>query len=353
MGPTSFATCARSLHGYLVTSVLVTVDPYTWHAAFAVARGIALLATGRERSNRPLIVRPGGLGDLVTATAALEDLGFAPSSMDWVIERRSALWAEYLGLPHRCYDRSPRRWFDGLGARTLCIDTEQRYGLSAAFARLLTHSDGALYGFSTNRAAAMHTRAIPYDPFDMHELHAFQALFAEALGATHHPAPLRARSAPAAEHVVVAIAGTNHPSRRWQADEWAAMVRRFVDAPRILLTAAPGDRQLAHDTAARMSVRCEVLDGTWSEVCTAVKSAQRVFTIDSGMVHVASYFGVPVDAVFTAGRDAKWRPWSRGSRVIKRTDLPCQPCTRFGAVPECRFQYRCKQMDRWDIIPVE
>ena len=92
------------------------------------------------------------------------------------------------------------------------------------------------------------------------------------------------------------------------------------------------------------------LAGTWDDVIAAVKSARRVFTVDGGMVHVASYYGVPVDAVFTSSQHRKWLPWSVGSRIIKRTDLDCQPCTIFALVPECPWQYRCKDARHWQII---
>ncbi len=113
---------------------------------------------------------------------------------------------------------------------------------------------------------------------------------------------------------------------------------------------SPSDRQLGNAITAALGRESCGFARTWEDVIAAVKSARHVFTVDGGMVHVASYYGVPVDAVFTAGRDRKWLPWSVGSRIIKRTGLDCQPCTIFGLVPECPWQYRCKDAEHWQIL---
>ncbi len=63
------------------------------------------------------------------------------------------------------------------------------------------------------------------------------------------------------------------------------------------------------------------------------------------MVHVASYFNVPSTVIFTSGQDYKWAPLTPGSLVLKRKDLSCQPCNRFGQVPPCPNGLICRDAD--------
>lgn len=332
-------------------STLVRIDAYSWRASAVVASLLARLAQGKTYDDRPVIIRPGGLGDLVVATAALENLGLRPSDFDWIIETRSAHWAEHLGLTYRCYD--DRSIVDGLrwtGSKTCCVNTEQRYGLAGAFGRLLLASAGEQWGFSTNRAASTFAHVIEYEPVGMHELHAFQRLLGRAFKRSGAPAVARARVEPAHDHTVVALAGSGHPSREWNANDWVQFIQRFVSSGSITLTAAPKDRALGKDIAERLGDICELHTGEWDQLCSTVRSARRVLTVDGGMVHVASYYGVPVDAIFTSSSDAKWRPWSSNSRIIKRTDIPCQPCNRFGTVPPCPWNLRCKDSEHWEVL---
>jgi hypothetical protein len=68
-------------------------------------------------------------------------------------------------------------------------------------------------------------------------------------------------------------------------------------------------------------------------------------TVDGGFLHIASYYGVPVTGVFTSGRESKWAALAPGSRMVRRDDLECRPCTWFGQVAACKNQYACKKLD--------
>ncbi len=333
-------------------SMLTSIDRVAWLPAAVVSTVLRNIRSVRRCIDRPLIVRPGGLGDLVVATAAAEDLGLDPRDLDWVIEKRSAVWAKYLGLSYWCYDGSPTALRPLLTAsRALCVNLEQRYGLAASFSHAATAQRGRHVGFASNRGSVLYSTRVPYDPFDQHELRAFTSVLAAALGTTPKTAGVRTRRFPSAGHSVVSVSGTASPSRSWSALEWIEMIRRFAHRAPDYITAAPDDMLLARQIASSIGASCQVLTGDWSELCEYVRGAERVFTVDGGMVHVASHFGVPVDAVFTAGRSAKWQPWSEGSTTIRRTDLSCQPCTVFGAVPCCHWNYACKQRSEWRATP--
>ncbi len=285
----------------------------------------------------------------MAATAAVEAHGLDPHDFSWLIEERSMVWASYFGLSHRCYDHAPLNdWLTHLGTYEIVINLEQRYGLSAALALTLTSKQGKLVGFSTNRGKAAFTHVVPYDSLDRHEVSAFADAFAIALDLTSVEIQPRTRMLDAGGYTLIAIAGTGQPSRNWTAREWVRIIERFASDRRIVIVSAPADEPIAIEIANSMKRDCSTMSGSWALVCDAVARADRVLTVDGGMVHVASYFGVPVDAIFTAGRHAKWAPWSAGSKVIRRTDLACQPCTLFGIAPQCGYAYECKAMLQWE-----
>lgn len=74
-----------------------------------VAGPVATAIRPRRRSttDQLLVVRPGGMGDLILAQLAVEQLGLDQPAVRWLIESRSAAWARHLGLDHLAYDRSP------------------------------------------------------------------------------------------------------------------------------------------------------------------------------------------------------------------------------------------------------
>ena len=87
------------------TSFLKSLDAILYPAACGVAS--LLPQRARASSGEALIVRPGGLGDLICADIALQELGRDARAFDWLIERRSRPWALFRGLPHVCYDENP------------------------------------------------------------------------------------------------------------------------------------------------------------------------------------------------------------------------------------------------------
>ncbi len=130
---------------------------------------------------------------------------------------------------------------------------------------------------------------------------------------------------------VVALGGVHAPSRDLPAELWLQWIDRVTDGAGDLdLIYGPAERQLAARLVALAGARFTDRSGDFPSVIDTVRSAHRVLTIDGGMVHVAAYFGVPTDVIFTAGRDRKWAPLAAGSRVYARTDLDVPPVHALG-----------------------
>lgn len=326
--------------------ILKAVDPYAWRVADPAARALRAVAGrrgGAAGGDAPLIVRPGGMGDLIMCMVALEEMGRDPCAFRWLLERRSMGWAAVTGLDAVAYDAAPRAIAGLAGRHALVINTEQRFGLAHGVARAACAPGGRVVAFATNRAAPAADVRVPYDPLDTHESVAFSRLFAEALGGAPLDAPPpRGRRRPAGGRPVVAISGTEAASRAFPAEAWSAWAAGFHPGSPLAVVCAPADEPLGRAVAA--SRDADVVCGSLAGACAAIAAAPEVLTVDGGPVHIASYFGVPTRVVFTAGRDAKWAPLAPGSRVFARRDLPCRPCTMWGQVPPCPVGLACKRV---------
>jgi ADP-heptose:LPS heptosyltransferase len=189
---------------------------------------------------------------------------------------------------------------------------------------------------------------IRYD-HDTPEWQAFRDLFEAALvevPRTVKPVTPGERRGEDRGRTVVALGGVHSPSRALAAEAWLGWINRVTDGAQDLdLVYGPGERQLAAGLMAITGTRFVDRSGDFRTVVDTIRSARRVLTIDGGMLHIAGYFGVPTDAIFTAARDVKWAPLAEGSRVFARNDLPCRPCAVFAQIPRCPIQYECTGLD--------
>ncbi len=334
------------------TSFLKPLDALLYPGACLFA---ASLPKPRHASDeKPLVVRPGGLGDLVCADIALQELGRDARDFLWLIERRSQPWAAYRGLPHLCYDAG----FATTLARTrgrhaLVIDSEQFFGLAQATALLARSRRGRLVSFETVRGAPWADSTVPYDWDATHETVSFARLFGAALDLPEPLKPVRPRRRAylASAPPLVLVAGRQSPSRRLDLDSWVALIAKWCRDRSFEIAAAPEDDAFAAQLGSRFK-KASRFTGSFEALCERIARSEEVFTVDGGGVHIASYFGVPALAVFTSGRDRKWHPLGEGSRILRRQDLPCQPCTKFGQVPPCPNAYACLKLDDVEPKPV-
>jgi ADP-heptose:LPS heptosyltransferase len=326
-----------------------------WDAALSPAACLAaswLPKPARPLSEKVLILRPGGLGDLVCADIALQELSLDARNFDWVIESRSQPWALFRDLPHRCYDVNPRTCLAKISGRyPLVINTEQLYGLAQAYALRAHAARARLFCFETNRGSSWSDHAVPYDWKDRHETIEFARLFAAALD---RPEPGAARSSrprlfAASEPPLVLMAGRQSPSRRLDLESWTTLIAQWRGQRSFLIAASPEDTAFAREVASHFEGVAQLFTGSFSDLCGQIARCEELLTMDGGGVHIASFFGVPTLALFSSGRDRKWHPLGEGSRILRRHDLACQPCTKFGQVPPCPFGFACLKME--DIAP--
>jgi len=140
-----------------------------------------------------------------------------------------------------------------------------------------------------------------------------------------------------------------HPASRWQFKCWtpertAALVDRLHDrGERVVLTAAPEERELALIAAIRSRTRAQAADLSGKltlKMLAALAARARLFVgVDSAPMHIAAAVGTPVVALFGPSGEIEWAPWGVPHRVVTSAVHACRPCGNDGCgggkVSEC------------------
>ena len=148
--------------------------------------------------------------------------------------------------------------------------------------------------------------------------------------------------------IVVGInpGSTYGDAKRWLPERFAEVTERLCrtihkspgQQVSVVILGAKGEERVGQDIAARLSSRSLVLSGatTIRELMAAVKRCSLLLTNDTGPMHIASAFKVPVVAVFGP---TDWRTTSPfgGAHAIVREPVDCAPCL----LRECPIDHRC------------
>ena len=150
-----------------------------------------------------------------------------------------------------------------------------------------------------------------------------------------------------AEDVVIGVnpGSTYGGAKRWLPDRFAESAQRLCVSlsasgrrPAVMLIGARGEEALGRDIASRLSVRTAVLSGatTIRELMAAIKRCHVLLTNDTGPMHIAAAFGVPVVAIFGP---TDWRTTSPfgAAHALLRHPVDCAPCM----LRECPIDHRC------------
>lgn len=331
------------------TERLKRIDKWATPTAAFLGRVISAATGWRARCDeRPVVIRPGGMGDLIAAQIAVEELGRDPrADVRWVVERRSAAWARLQRLDHLTYDGGAVRALAAIAGRhRAVVNTEQLFGLSQGLANAVRAHGGRVLVPETNRGSRFGT-AVPYDPLDEHETVAFRRMLRAAWRLEPDdglPRPRR-RMVPSDGTLIVAISGRQSTTRSLDVGAWAEIASAWAAGRELLVVAAPVDHPFADDLAAALGEQARRLELGFDDLAGRIASAEGLLTMDGGPVHIAGYYGTPTRAIFTSGREVKWAPLSEGSEILRTRDLWCQPCTLFGQTPPCVNALACHRLD--------
>ncbi len=318
-------------------------------------REIHLDAVDPAAVRRVLVIRPGGIGDMLLLLPVLQALrrGFPDAEIDVVGERRNLAILQAAAVPVRGlpYDRHSAGFLAAL-VRTpydAALDFEQFHNFSAFFAFL----SGApvRVGFNINPLRnPIYTHLAPYDPLGREHAEFARLLAPLGIGAAEvppfegcladreWPAPAApdARRPDGAGYVVV-HPGASGRFKQWAPARYGAVARRLQE--RGLEIVALGDRGDA-DAAATIARCCPrpIVNAagrtSLAEAAGLIKGARLFLSGDSGLAHLAAALGIPCVTVFGPSDERKWGACGKSHRAVV-SDVPCRPCCIFGYRKPC------------------
>lgn len=132
-------------------------------------------------------------------------------------------------------------------------------------------------------------------------------------------------------------------AKRWYPERFAEVGNRLVAefGARIVLTGGPGEAEIGRDIAAAMQAAPLNLIGKTSvrQMMAVLSLSRLVVTNDSGPMHVAAAFGVPIVAVFGPTDHTTTSPLAQNCRIIRK-EVDCAPCL----LRQCPTDHRCMEM---------
>lgn len=129
-------------------------------------------------------------------------------------------------------------------------------------------------------------------------------------------------------------------AKRWYPDRFAAVADRLSAewGARVVVTGGPGEADIAADIERNMTYPCLTMAGktTVRELMALIERCDFFISNDSGPMHMAAAFDVPVVAVFGPTDHTTTSPFS-SKMVIVRKETDCAPCM----LRECPTDHRC------------
>ena len=312
-----------------------------------------------EKCRRILIIRPGGIGDMLVLLPLLHRIREAmpQSTIDIVCEKRNFEVLKLAGFENQAilYDSNPV----GLVRRLIstdydvAIDTEQFHNFSALFACL----SGApvRIGFKINPARlALYTHLINYD-MEGHE----SLQFARLLGPLglrpqgESPATILpnvpCRIAEPVERelarlsslgpVIALCPGSRNHYKRWSATKFKELIARLTrKGCTIALVGGREDLTAAGSLLDGIPEKDRAIScvGTLklAELATLLQRVSLFVGCDSGLAHLAGALGRPTVVLFGPSDPKKWAVHGAEHTALCK-NLSCQPCSVFGYVKPC------------------
>lgn len=137
------------------------------------------------------------------------------------------------------------------------------------------------------------------------------------------------------------------PGARWKAKRWHS--ERFGILASMLyiktvIVGSASDVRVAEEIKTKSGGKVLSMAGDTDikELISIIRNAKYVISNDSGPMHIAAAFGIPVIAIFGPTNPVKTGPYG-SNHVIVKSDISCAPC----------YKRNCKDMGCMDDISVE
>jgi heptosyltransferase II len=327
-----------------------------------------------ESPSRILVRAPNWIGDAVMCEPALRGLRALFPKAEITLLAKPAITELFIAYPgvDRLLVYNDRGVHAGLSGKwTLAGQLRRhRFDLAVLFqnafeAALLAWLAGIRrrYGYVTDGRALLLTDPVarPDRATLVHQVHYYWDLL-KPLGVSGAPAApslavsvdetraMNARLAEAGVGQDDLIVGVNPGStyggaKRWLPERYAEAAQRVCGRiaqqgrpVSVVILGAKGEEELGRSVAARLTARSVVLSGRTNirELMAATQRCTLLLTNDTGPMHIAAAFGVPVVAVFGPTDWKTTAPYGQEQGIV-RQPVDCAPCL----LRECPIDHRC------------
>jgi heptosyltransferase-2 len=129
-------------------------------------------------------------------------------------------------------------------------------------------------------------------------------------------------------------------AKRWLPERFAEVADGLAKefGLQVVLTGGPAEQEIGRDIEKAMHTPALNLIGKTSirQLMAVLAACSLVVTNDSGPMHVAAAFDVPIVAVFGPTDHTTTSPWSQKVRIVRK-DTECAPCL----LRQCPTDHRC------------
>lgn len=327
-----------------------------------------------------LVIRPGGMGDMILLQPALRSLRqhYPEAVIDVVCESRNRDIPPLAGAGVRLllYDVNPVRTFARLlrGGYDIAIDTEQFHHFSAVMA--MFSRAPVRIGFKINPGRnQIYTHLVNYD-LEGYEAGEFMRLLhplgireeAAVQGCLAAPAEPLAEDLARVERWLLIHAATTSRYKGWDAAKWAEVARRIAEGAHAFsgsgkeagrarlivgLVGGANDVGIAEAIAAQSGLGdgVRVLAGrlAFRQTAALIGRAELFVGLDSGLAHLAVASGTPTVVLFGPSDHKKWGVESDHNVVVRKA-LACSPCFIFGYHKFCHSIACMAEISAGDVL---
>ena len=128
-------------------------------------------------------------------------------------------------------------------------------------------------------------------------------------------------------------------AKRWYPDRFAEAARRLSAAwgAKVVIFGGPGETDIAGEIEQLLPGSLNLAGKTdVRQLMALIQRCNFFITNDSGPMHIAAAFDVPLVAVFGSTDHSGTAPCSAHARIVRR-DIPCAPCK----LRECPTDHKC------------
>jgi len=126
---------------------------------------------------------------------------------------------------------------------------------------------------------------------------------------------------------IVIAPGAAHPAKRWHTQGFAALADYLSAKYQVVFVGDAQDVEIVNDIKKHMSTSALSLAGKTNlrQLAFVLKKSSWAITHDSGVMHLASYFNVPLVVLWGPTSLEHYAPWSKKSEIVRRNEK-CLRC---------------------------